>query len=216
MSYLYSRYLKKEKKTGASCRLPAWNMGKCGDGMIVSEEEVSAEEEMMPEEALPADEEWTSEEGLQHGSERLEGYPGTFSGTETPVTEAAGEEEFCESQMPGKTPVPRWMPGDLPEEDFSGREEDMVYFRTLYPSCIRRMKDYVEEECDHLDGPGGLIYDEYPDRVRLRLARDRIFARMKEDSVPEAIYQEELARDVAETLLYQEILARRASGKRRD
>lgn len=203
MSYLYSRYLKNEKKTGASCRLPSWNMGSCGDGEILSEEEIVSEEEQMPEE---------TESRME---KTLEGFPGTFSGTEDSMEESA-EEKFCEENMPGKVPVPGWEPGDLPESDFGKEEEqDMAYFRTLYPSCIRRMRDYVEEECDHLDGPGSLIYDEYPDRVRLGLARDRIFTRMKEDSVPEAVYQEEFARDVAETLLYQEILSRRASGKGR-
>lgn len=203
MSYLYSRYLKNEKKTGASCRLPAWDTGKWEDGKIVSEEEIVSEDEAVPEE----------EERME---KTLEGFPGTFAGAEDPETEGADENTSCEEGMPTKVPVPGWEPGDLPEESFGGEgEPDRVYFRTMYPSCIRRMRDYVEEECDHLDGPGSLIYDEYPDRVRLRLARDRIFNRMKEDSVPEAIYQEELARDVTETLLYQEILSRRVSGKKK-
>lgn len=178
MSYLYSRYLNQERKSGSSCRLPAWNMGKEDDGQIVPEEEMILEEEQIPEE------------------------------NEIP--------EESQEVRTAKIPIPGWEPEDLPENRMEEEDEqDRAYFRTLYPSCIRRMRDYVEEECDHLDGPGSLIYDEYPDRVRLRLARDRIFDRMREDSVPEAVYQEELARDVAETLLYQEILSRRGAGRNR-
>ncbi|MCI8513358.1 MAG: hypothetical protein HFI93_01825 [Lachnospiraceae bacterium] len=200
MSYLYSRYLKKEKKACASCRLPAWNMGKWEDGQIVPEEELVSEEEWRPEEEPVS--EWHGDE--VSGSEEV---PAGSNGC------AAADE--CEEGMPGKVPVPGWEPGDLPEDGPDREmEQDQVYFRTLCPPCIRRIRDYVEEECDHLDGPGSMIYDECPDRVRLGLARDRIFDRMRQDSVPEAINQEDFAKDVAETLLYQEILARRALGKR--
>ena len=86
--------------------------------------------------------------------------------------------------------------------------------RSYYPPHIQRMQEITEGDCDELDYEGSMIYDECPDRVRLGLARDRIFDRMRQDSVPEAINQEDFAKDVAETLLYQEILARRALGKR--
>ena len=86
---------------------------------------------------------------------------------------------------------------------------DQAYFRNLYPLRIRRMKDYVCEELDRL-GTDSFLSDEYPDRVRMDQARDRIVRKMQQDSVEEIRMYDSFGRDVAETLLYQEILERRS------
>ncbi len=86
---------------------------------------------------------------------------------------------------------------------------DQEYFRGLYPLRIRRMKDYVREELEGMTQPS-FFTDEYPDRVRMDRARDRIFQKMQQDSVEEVLLHGEYSRDVVETLLYQEILEQRS------
>lgn len=227
MSYLYSRYLKKDTQTPGSCRLPIWDPENLKEAQIMPEEEMPLGPGPVEDMPMPGwrMDRWEPDGPCPMPTDETEPMPEPVPGQrEQNEPERMPEEEMPEEdgmQMPGnerempRVPIPGWEPEDMPEDDFSeGTGWDQGYFRPMYPPCIRRMKDYVEEECDRLDGPGSLIYDEYPDRERLRLARDRAFNRMRQDSVPEAIQQESFARDVAETLLYQEILERRNSGRR--
>lgn len=101
----------------------------------------------------------------------------------------------------------------IPQKVVSGREDylirDQEYFRNLYPLRIRRMKDYIREEIEQL-GNESFLNDEYPDRVRMDRARDRIIRKMEQDSVEEVKRYDAFGRDVVETLLYQEIIAWRS------
>ena len=70
------------------------------------------------------------------------------------------------------------MPFLFDEEQIERR--DYEYMKSLYPDAAKRIQPYVEEECDRWKDPCSMIYDEYPDRLQLRLMCGRIYDRVKE------------------------------------
>ena len=70
------------------------------------------------------------------------------------------------------------MPFLFDEEQIERR--DYEYMKSLYPDAAKRILPYVEEECDRWKDPCSMIYDEYPDRLQLRLMCGRIYDRVKE------------------------------------
>lgn len=54
-------------------------------------------------------------------------------------------------------------------------EKDMDRMKELYPKEVRRILDYVEDECDKMEYEGSLMFDEYPDRLMLEMVVDRIY-----------------------------------------
>ena len=54
-------------------------------------------------------------------------------------------------------------------------ERDMERMKDLYPDEAKRIQSLVEEECDKMEYEGSLMFDEYPDRVMLRVICDRIY-----------------------------------------
>lgn len=54
-------------------------------------------------------------------------------------------------------------------------ERDMERMKELYPQEAKRIQKLVEEECDKLEYEGSMMFDEYPDRVMLRVICDRIY-----------------------------------------
>ena len=59
---------------------------------------------------------------------------------------------------------------------FSGLEEDredLDFFKSLYPVELMEMQMCIEEKCNELEYPGSIMYDQYPDRVRMtKIAKD--------------------------------------------
>lgn len=115
---------------------------------------------------------------------------------------------------------------------------DYEYLKSMYPDMAKRILPYVEEECDRLEYDNSMIYDEYPDKLQLRLMCRRVYDRVMEEENFEELGMEELksdtdkeetfsqayrrrgpkkpdrVRDMVELLLYQEILRRRCSHRR--
>lgn len=59
-------------------------------------------------------------------------------------------------------------------------ERDMERMKELYPEDAKRILKLVEEECDKLEYEGSMMFDEYPDRVMLKVICDRIYQKAKE------------------------------------
>lgn len=148
-----------------------------------------------------------------------------------PAEEAGGAVMPEEEAAPAGAELPEAIPWDRAQKlaeairestgeegmvPFAVGDSDPEYFGSLCPRRIRKMKDYVREECDRLENAGGFFYDEYPDRVRLDQACGRILRSMQADAVPEAVDQAEYSRDVIEMLLYQEVMERRRKRCRRE
>lgn len=63
-------------------------------------------------------------------------------------------------------------------------EKDMDRMKELYPREVRRILEYVEDECDKMEYEGSLMFDEYPDRLMLEMLVDKILQKV-EDTQPD-------------------------------
>ena len=77
--------------------------------------------------------------------------------------------------MNPKLPYYMTYPMPLAYDDERMERRDYEYMKSLYPDTAKKVLPYVEEECDRNEYPCSMIYDEYPDRLSLRLMRNRIF-----------------------------------------
>lgn len=54
-------------------------------------------------------------------------------------------------------------------------ERDMERMKELYPEDVKQIQSLVEEECDKMEYEGSMMFDEYPDRVMLKVICDKIY-----------------------------------------
>lgn len=125
--------------------------------------------------------------------------------------------------------LPYYMAYPMPDID-DGRAErlDYDYMRSLYPDTPKRLLPYVEEECDRMEYANSMVYDEYPDRLQLRLMCGRIMKNVEKyekdmfeedgqeegDSCSCSGMKKDWIRDMTEILLYQELYKRRSDRRR--
>ena len=93
------------------------------------------------------------------------------------------------------------------------QEREFALMKSYFPETARKIQEKVEEECELLDYEGSRIYDEYPDRLMMRVLGDGIFHRMQKEAAAREIPSGFLE-DLVQVLLYQEILRRRCRRKR--
>jgi len=60
-------------------------------------------------------------------------------------------------------------------------DKDIAYFQRIYSTSLDSINNAICKECDKLDYIDSFIYDEYPDKVSLRLVTDRIFNKIYEE-----------------------------------
>ena len=127
--------------------------------------------------------------------------------------------------MDQKLPYYMAYPMTLDFEDERTERMDYEYLRSMYPEIPKTILPYVEEECDRMAYENSMIYDQYPDKLQLRLMCGRICANIKKneklsgnESMRELLNDMEqggnFLRDLTEVMLYQELFRRR-SGQRR-
>ena len=127
--------------------------------------------------------------------------------------------------MDQKLPYYMAYPMTLDFEDERAERMDYEYLRSMYPEIPKTILSYVEEECDRMAYENSMIYDQYPDKLQLRLMCGRICADIKKheklsrnESMRELLNDMEQGgkwlRDLTEVMLYQELFRRR-SGQRR-
>ena len=127
--------------------------------------------------------------------------------------------------MDQKLPYYMAYPMTLDFEDERAERMDYEYLRSMYPKIPKTILPYVEEECDRMAYENSMIYDQYPDKLQLRLMCGRICADIKKheklsrnESMRELLNDMEQGgkwlRDLTEVMLYQELFRRR-SGQRR-
>ena len=126
--------------------------------------------------------------------------------------------------MPNNTPfsVPMGIPL-LPIYGYDNSDEldrDIENMRQLYPSTVRALRPYINDECDKLEYDGSVMFDEYPDKVTIDRIVDRIYEKTKhmenelEDAEVEAKYiyprrRRNHSRDIITIILLNEFLNRR-------
>jgi len=121
-------------------------------------------------------------------------------------------------------------------DDDGQDNRDIEYLKSLYPNTVKMMMMYVEEECDHLEYEGSMIYDEYPDQLQLYMVSNRIYDRVINldydymDMMGQEVQgqqrreewdprnrrnrQDDRLRDVIQILLFQELMNRRRRHRR--
>lgn len=87
--------------------------------------------------------------------------------------------------MDYKLPYYMAYPMPLQFDDERMERRDLEYMKSMYPDAAKRLLPYVEEECDRMEYEGSMIYDEYPDRLQLRLLCSRIYDRAKKEGADE-------------------------------
>lgn len=94
-----------------------------------------------------------------------------------------------------------------------GREDkrDLEYFKSMYPKLAKYLLPYVEEECDRMEYENSMIYDQYPDKLQLRLLCGRIRRRIEEDGAE----PEDKVKELIEVMVYQELYKRRCDRRRK-
>ncbi|MDY5846430.1 MAG: hypothetical protein SPJ92_07880 [Bariatricus sp.] len=80
--------------------------------------------------------------------------------------------------------LPYYMTYPMPflYDDEKEVQRDYEYLRSMYPELAKKILPYVEEECDRLDYEGSMIFDEYPDKLQLRLICSRVYEKWMENA----------------------------------
>ena len=108
--------------------------------------------------------------------------------------------------MENKLPFYMAYPVPMLYDDGRNARRDYDYMKSIYPDAAKRVLPYIEEECDRMEYDGSMMYDEYPDRLQLRLMCRRIYDKAeKEENDPGTWLM-----DLIEVMTYQELCRRRA------
>ena len=105
--------------------------------------------------------------------------------------------------MNPKLPYYMAYPMPLAYDDEKIERRDFEYMKSLYPSMAKKILPYVEDECDRMEYDCSMMYDEYPDKLQLRMMCSRIYDNVRkhekmfygegyEDVFPEEMMEEEM------------------------
>ena len=103
-------------------------------------------------------------------------------------------------------------------DDERVERRDYEYMKSLYPETAKNLLPFIEEECDRCECPCSMMYDEYPDRLQLRMMCGRICDKarkeLKFDMEKEKALDDRWLGELAEVMLYQELYKRRSDDRR--
>ena len=114
-------------------------------------------------------------------------------------------------------PIPFYMayPFLLPLDQEQAQEKDLQVMKSFYSRRAARIQEKADRECDRMEYGNSVIYDEYPDRLQLRMMCGRIYenVRKNEERYLE-IEKDAQLKDLIELMLYQELYNRRCRNRR--
>ncbi len=120
--------------------------------------------------------------------------------------------------MENKLPYYMAYPMPLVYDDERRERMDFEYMKSMYPDAAKKLLPYIEDECDRMEFEGSMIYDEYPDRLQLRLIGSRLLDKAKKDHAFAGLDQGSAEKkdrdgnwlwDLIQVMLYQEVYKRR-------
>lgn len=144
--------------------------------------------------------------------------------------------------MNDKMPYYMAYPTPFSFDDERTERMDFEYLKSMYPEIPKRILPYVEEECDRMEYENSMVYDQYPDKLQLKMMCIRVCDNVKkherlpewdeafcqeksakcdrEGAVSEAAYgysgsNSQILRDLVEVMLFQELYKRRCDHRRR-
>ena len=83
--------------------------------------------------------------------------------------------------MSPKLPFYMAYPMPLAFDDERVERNDYEYMKSLYPAAAKKILPYIEDECDRCEHPLGMMYDEYPDCLQMRMMCKRIRDRIRRE-----------------------------------
>ena len=107
--------------------------------------------------------------------------------------------------MENKLPFYMAYPVPMLYDDDRNARRDYDYMKSIYPDAAKRVLPYIEEECDRMEYDGSMMYDEYPDRLQLRLMCRRIYDKAEKEETDPGTW----LMDLIEVMTYQELCRRR-------
>lgn len=100
-------------------------------------------------------------------------------------------------------------------------DRDIEYVKEMYPLTFARIQEMVEQECNHQEFVGSMMFDEYPDKMGILRMVNRIFDNVKTDETnckegEECIQypDDQWLKDIIMVLLLNEMYRRRQKRKR--
>ncbi len=75
--------------------------------------------------------------------------------------------------------IPGYVPFLMAQEDTS--EQDLQYLQEIFPETSRRYARKISDVVDRLDYKGSMIYDEFPDKLRLQRLSSDILRMIEEE-----------------------------------
>ena len=124
--------------------------------------------------------------------------------------------------MNEKMPYYMAYPVPFSYDDERTERRDIEYLRSMYPDIPKRLLPYVEEECDRMEYANSMMYDQYPDKLQLKLMCSRICDNAggherfcTEGDADGGKMEAQSLRDLVEVILYQELYRRRCDHRRR-
>ncbi len=103
-------------------------------------------------------------------------------------------------------------------ENYEDEVGDILYLKELYPASLTGLQKIIDDECDKLEYDGSIMFDEFPDKERLIVLENSIFARVKskfQETVAvrqqeRGLPSEEWLKDIVCVLLINEMMRRRS------
>ncbi|MGO5052882.1 hypothetical protein ACTQ6A_10240 [Lachnospiraceae bacterium LCP25S3_G4] len=127
--------------------------------------------------------------------------------------------------MDYKMPYYMAYPMPLQYDDERLERRDYEYMKSMYPDMAKKILPYVEDECERLEYDNSMIFDEYPDKLMLKMLCRRIYRKVIEKDVMEleTIMESQSScsngqcnwlNELIEVLVYQELCKRRCNRRR--
>jgi len=90
---------------------------------------------------------------------------------------------YMQQNNPFYMPFPMQMQSNyLSEMEY---EQDMERMKDLYPREVKVIQKYVDEECDHMEYEGSMMFDEYPDKNMLHKVCENIMDKIQKNQEAE-------------------------------
>lgn len=118
--------------------------------------------------------------------------------------------------MDSRLPYYMAYPMPLLYDDDKIEKHDFEYMKSMYPMTAKKVLPYVEEECDHMEYEGSVIYDEYPDQLQIYMMSNRIYNKVKEmENSEEGNQKEGWLKEFIQIMLFQELFHRRCEHRKK-
>lgn len=108
--------------------------------------------------------------------------------------------------MDNKLPYYMAYPMPLLYDDERIDRRDFEYMKSLYPAAAKSLLPYIEDECDRMEYEGSMMFDEYPDQLKLLLMVGRIYEKVKDTQENPGDW----LKNLIQVMLYQELYKRRS------